>query len=273
MASTATSFQVMSLDRQMTGTSLSNWPRNERNIEDFTPEGRTALTRLQEQIWIRLPALSASQGAVVLIDPLTKVFAVEILGGADNYAESKEALKAFHRTVYSILHPDKENKNDDEVSEPDEDEDFQRKNLPFNLYAVAPLLTPNLVDNDAAADQILNEYLSFNINYNDFLVSGAKKFSAAEMKNLDIISLIERFDSMKFFRSVGLERFPSICLLARALMSRFSNNGFQERVFSVAGVAMSAKQCRMSFSHLEMRTILANNKQLFRDGVFKGIMN
>ncbi len=77
---------------------------------------------------------------------------------------------------------------------------------------------------------------------------------------------------MKFFCSVGLERFPYISLLARALMSRFSNNGFQERVFSVAGVAMSAKQCHMSFNHLEMCTLLAHNKELFRNGVFKSFM-
>lgn len=76
---------------------------------------------------------------------------------------------------------------------------------------------------------------------------------------------------MKFLRA-HRDQFPTVCLLARLLLGKFSNNGFQERVFSVAGNSMSAKQMRMSFSHLEKGTILANNKQLFRDGIFEGVM-
>ncbi len=272
MASTATSFQVMSLDRQMTGTSLAKWPRIERKLEDFTPEGHIALNRLKEQIRIRLPELSASQGAVVLLDPLTKLFAVDILGGPDKYGEAKDALQAFHRRVYSILHPDKEYENDNVAVDNEEDDPGQRRKLPFNLYAAAPVLTPNKIDKDSAANQVVDEYLSHTIHFNDFLVNGAKLFTSSKLKKLDIVSLIERLDSMKFFCSAGHERFPSITLLARALMSRFSNNSFQERVFSVAGVAMSAKQCSMSFSHLEMRTILAHNKELFKNGVFTSVV-
>ena len=93
----------------------------------------------------------------------------------------------------------------------------------------------------------------------------------AELASLDLVSLIERFDSMKFLRA-HTEKFPTICLLARSLLGKFTNNGFQERVFSVAGNSMSSKQTRMAFSHLEKRTVLANNKQLFRDGIFKGIL-
>ncbi len=265
MALTATSFQVMSLDCQMTGTSLSNWPRIERKLEDFTPEGHIALNCLKEQISIQLPKLSASQGAVVLLDPLPKLFAFDILGGPDKYKEAKDALQAFHRRVYSILHLDKEYENDNVAVDNEEDDPGQRRKLPFNLYAAAP-------DKDSAANQVVDEYLSHTIHFNDFLVNGAKQFTSSKLKKLDIVSLIERFDSMKFFRSVGHERFPSITLLAWPLMSRFSKNGFQERVFSVAGIAMSAKQCRMSFSHLEMHTILAHNKELFKNGVFMSVV-
>ncbi len=162
MASTATYFQVMSLERQMTGTSLSKWPRIERKLEDFTPEGCIAMNRLQEQIQICLPELSASQGAVVLLNPLTKVFAVEILGGDDKYAECKVALQAFHLRVYCILHPNKEHENNDVDFEEEEEEDdsSQRKKLPFNLYTAAvPVLSPNLINKDSAADQVLDQYL------------------------------------------------------------------------------------------------------------------
>lgn len=50
MASTATTFQVISLERQMTGTSLSKWPCIQKKLKDFSPEGCIALTCLQEQI-------------------------------------------------------------------------------------------------------------------------------------------------------------------------------------------------------------------------------
>ncbi len=98
-----------------------------------------------------------------------------------------------------------------------------------------------------------------------------KKFTSAELASLDVVSLIERFDSMKVL-CAHKERFPTICLLARSVMGKFSSNGFQERVFSIAGNAMNVRQCRMAFSHLEKWTVLANNKQLIWDGIFKGTL-
>ncbi len=72
---------------------------------------------------------------------------------------------------------------------------------------------------------------------------------------------------MRYFREEGLKVFPTICLLARIHFGKFSNAGFQERVFSTAGNAMDSNQTKMSFERLEMRTLLAHNKELIRDGV------
>ncbi len=43
MASEADSFGVIVLDRQMVGATIMMWPRVPRLVQDFTPEGHTAL--------------------------------------------------------------------------------------------------------------------------------------------------------------------------------------------------------------------------------------
>ena len=72
---------------------------------------------------------------------------------------------------------------------------------------------------------------------------------------------------MQYFCEEGSKVFPTICLLARIHFGKFSNAGFQERVFSTAGNVMDSNQTRMLSEHLEMRTLLARNKQLIREGV------
>lgn len=286
MASEADSFAVMVLNRQMVGTSISRWPRVDRPVQDFTEEGKIALKRLKEQINLRLPEISAQEGVIVILDPLTKVFARGILGGQTKYDASKAVLFQLHREIHKIHNSNAEdvvtrpedqlggnpedNNAADELETPTESA-TNRRNLPFNLFALSSDVEQDTVNPNKAADDILQEYIDYKVQYNDFLLDGAKKFSPAELANIDLVSLIERFDSMKFLRAHG-EKFPTICLLARSLMGKFSNNGFQERVFSVAGNAMGVKQCRMAFSHLEKRTILANNKQLFKEGIFKNVL-
>ena len=108
MASEADSFDVMVLDCQMVGATIMTWPRVPRLVRDFTPEGHTALKRLKEQIKLRLPELSASEGAVVIIDPLTKVFATDILGGRVKFQASKSFLLELHHKIYKIHHAGEE---------------------------------------------------------------------------------------------------------------------------------------------------------------------
>ena len=56
-------------------------------------------------------------------------------------------------------------------------------------------------------------------------------------------------------------------LLARIQLARLDNAGFQERVFSTASQVMTKGQARMAFDHLEMRTLLAHNKEYIRAGI------
>ena len=103
------------------------------------------------------------------------------------------------------------------------------------------------------------------IEYNDFLYPDTAFIS--NPNNVSIITLIRKFDTMRYFREEGSKVFSTICLLARFHFGKLSNAGFQERVFSTAGNVMDYNQTRMSFESLEMRTLLAHNKQLIREGV------
>ena len=65
----------------------------------------------------------------------------------------------------------------------------------------------------------------------------------------------------------GQEDYPAMTMLARLHFSRLDNSGFQERVFSTAGLAMSDNQARMAFVLMEMRTLLSHNKELIKRGI------
>lgn len=269
-------FKVMSLDHPETGTTLKAWSRLSLHVEDFSREGKIALDHLREQIHIRLPDVSSEQGAVVILDPMTKIFAHSILG-TEKYGSSKNILLHLHCTAYNVLHaPDKSTFQETIIAPTDSNmlvdafdvertaTEETREDLPFNIFASATV-------NMEIADSILENYLLHTIEFNKFLVPGADRFSEKKLCHLKNVSAIKRFDSMKFFAEYGQLHFPSICLLARSLMARFSNAGFQDRFFSVARLAMRTNQCCMSFDHLEKRTILARNKKLCQDGIIKGV--
>ena len=69
---------------------------------------------------------------------------------------------------------------------------------------------------------------------------------------------------MKYFRMKGQEDYPAVFLLARIQFSRLDNGGFQERMFSTSGNAMSNNQGSMEFDRLEKRTLRVHNKDLIR---------
>ena len=85
-------------------------------------------------------------------------------------------------------------------------------------------------------------------------------------KAVNIKELVLKFDTMKFFREEGTKKWPTITLLARIHFSKMDNSAFQERVFSTAANVMTKGQSMMAFDHLEMRTLLAQNKNMIRDG-------
>jgi hypothetical protein len=86
-------------------------------------------------------------------------------------------------------------------------------------------------------------------------------------KHLNLKELVTKFDTMKYFREKGAEEWPSITILARIHFSKMDNSAFQERVFSTAANVMSKAQNKMKFEHLEMRTLLVQNKHLIRQQI------
>ena len=81
------------------------------------------------------------------------------------------------------------------------------------------------------------------------------------------LELMTKFDTMKYFCLTGEKEWPTITMLARIHFSRMDNSAFQERVFSTASKVQGVVQNRMTFDHLEKRTLLAHNKELIRNNV------
>ena len=102
--------------------------------------------------------------------------------------------------------------------------------------------------------------------YNNYLFDDKNKLPGPGMK-VTIDQLITGFNSMAYFREDGSKHYKVITLLARIYFSRMENGGFQERMFSTASNAQKKNQGSMHFDHLKRRTLLAQNKQVIRDGV------
>lgn len=95
-------YEVLVLSRQHQRTSIKRWPRETRQVSEFTGIGKKCLKRLQLQIELRLPAPNPNDCLSVLIDPATKNF-VNWLLGADLFLKSRTLLKRKHRDAYMAL--------------------------------------------------------------------------------------------------------------------------------------------------------------------------
>ena len=280
-ATSKTSFKVMSLDKVSKTARIGNWPRTERDVERFTDIGKHCLHRVKLQIDLRLPAPSAQDSIAVLIDPVTKAFASFILGGLHD--DTIVELKKAHREAYKVLCGKKTGDDkveaDDMGEEGDEEENNVEEELdePEEEDSDDELLSTKVVvgpgdSNDAIAesliaeaDKVVDDWLNFPIEYNKYLFDENRKV-AMRNSRVDLLEVIANVDSMKFYRTIGAERYPSIVMLAKVHFARFDNAAFQERVFSVADNAMNKRQNRMGFDMLEIRTLLAANKKLIREG-------
>ena len=100
--------------------------------------------------------------------------------------------------------------------------------------------------------------------YSKYVFDGQPAMKVGTVGFKDIVA---SFDTMKYFREGGARDWPTITMLARNHFSKMDNSAFQERVFSTAANVMAKGQNRMQFDHLEMRTLLAQNKDLIRAGI------
>lgn len=289
-------FHVMSLGRMDINKKAANWPREYRKVSDFTELGKRCLNRMREQVLLRLPPLGPHDSIPVLLDPLTKSFAKQLLSQPSNlHDDTLEMLKSEHRAIYRVYHKkgttgttesgavdgnndgtatksdaskqaDVQDSEEEQKMEVDEDEDDER--FIFNIFAEAGDANDGGASDDEAvdleADDVVDQWLRHNVTYNDCLYENEEPFQGKG--KVGICELIEKFDSLSYLKSVGIDKFPTIVLLARVHMGKFENGGFQERVFSTAGNAQKYNQANMKSDELEMRTLLCHNKAMIDEG-------
>lgn len=275
-ATTKDTYEVMVLTRQPPATRLNNWPRTPRKVIDFTPAGKQCLHRLQEQVKLRLPPPSAAQCLSVLLDPATKKFATALLNENGLYVKTKELLKLKHRSTYKAFYAPPKAKGSDVVAEEDEQLDTPVEAVVDTGYTDDLLgMTCELAPEEAAeseetrtdkkADELFDEWMKHSVLFYKHVFDGSPPLP--EAGDCTFHELVAKFDTMKYFRDVGTREWPTITILARIHFSKMDNSAFQERVFSTASNVQRKTQSKMSFSHLEKRTLLAQNKELIRDNV------
>ena len=106
------------------------------------------------------------------------------------------------------------------------------------------------------ADIVFNNYLS---KYSDG--STASPINIDNGGKVDLVELVHKFDSLRYFDETGNQDFPSITLLARVHLSKMGNGGEQERLFSTASLAQGQRQGKMFHDRLEKRALLNHNKK------------
>ena len=120
---------------------------------------------------------------------------------------------------------------------------------------------------DQKADTLFKKWMDNDQVSNHYLFDKAKRLPEKDGAEITLAHVIVSFDTLKYFRKRGRTDYPAMTMLARIQFSRLDNSGFQERVFSTSSLAMAKNQSRMEFDQLEMRTLLAQNKELIQKGI------
>ena len=79
---------------------------------------------------------------------------------------------------------------------------------------------------------------------------------------ITINQVIASFDTRKYYNEKGSKDYPALYQMTRIQFSGMEKSGFQERVFSTGGNAMTKKQVSMNFDQLEQRVLISQNQEL-----------
>lgn len=282
----ASSYDLLEIGRQGPSTKLKNWPRKPKKLEEFTDAGKRCHERFRLQIEKRLPPPKKEDCLSVLLDPLTKGYAEKALLGKQLFDETHQLLKEKHRASYKAFHGPSEgnakekepsiSEGEEELAEPqpsgseagsDDEEDDES----LDMVCVIGSPPRSKVDGTEAlnrkADAELERWMEEKVIFDDYKFENAKPVPREAGQSISFYNLMQRFDTLRYFREKGAEDFPTITLLARIHFSRMTTAAFQERVFSTAKNAQEKNQGRMKFDHLEKRTLLSHNKELIRKKV------
>ena len=247
-------------------------------VEDFTPNGLHCLNRLRQQLILRLPAPSPQQCLSVLLDPATKGFGEMLLEEDGLFRKTRALLEEKHRDAWRAFHAPAEDKiGDDEEeevlaipTEKDSDDDDDDDDDDGDILNMTCELEPDDVSTDEDttekdADEVFEKWMSHKVKFSEYLFDPKQPIKA--VRKVKFKEIVAKFDTMNYFRKTGTKDWPTITVLARIHFSKMDNSAFQERVFSTAANVMSKVQNRMDFDHLEMRTLLVQNKDLIRKNI------
>ena len=217
----------------------------------------------------------------LLLDPGSKQFAENLLDEEGLFDSTRALLKEKHRDAWrSYNTPADDNSGGVVNTSNNEEEEEEELEVPTELHdddddddslgMVCELVEGSVEDvdsdtSDKNADEVFEKWMSHKVNFSKYVFD-----SQPAMKDSGTVQfkeIVAKFDTMKYFRETGNTDWPTICMLARIHFSKMDNSAFQERVFSTASNIMSKGQSRMAFDHLEMRTLLAQNKDLIRAGI------
>ena len=180
--------------------------------------------------------------------------------GTELYAKAVAILKAEHQKVFIITKKAKEVDDTaeaeitkDTTEEPKEDlqiptapkeetddEDDIITGFSCNVF---PKNREKDEEEDpyAKADKLLDKFLTEDQISNSYLLDCATRLPEDKGARIRINKVIASFNIIKYYKVKGSKDYPSICQLARTQFLRMENSGFQERVFSTGGNAMTKK--------------------------------
>ena len=253
-------------------------------VEDFTDAGKLCRERLQHQIAKRLPNPTAMECLPVLLDPATKSVATWLLEDDELLHETTSLLKEKHAEAYKAckskdklkqarptgaekssaldvddsLHAGDDNTEDDGEDYGGEDDD----DGPGIVISGGDNREEDLA---AKADEVFENWMKNKVRFGDFLFDGVAPLVPSKATgSVTFKELVSKFDTMKYYREVGSDEFPSVALLARIHFSTMINSGFQERVFSTCKNVMGSNQARLPMEHMEKKALLCQNADLIR---------
>ena len=280
-----TEFKVMRIGNRVSpNATLKYWPREIRQVSDFTDKGKKCFERLRHQMSERLPPLESRQCMATLLDPTTKLFAKVLLTAesATLYEETRSMLKLKHQEVYNLIHRKESNEpngeaavgtaaadadGDELLAEPtvmdSDDEDDILMSVADEAYQEQGAEVDDL---NTEADAQFDKWMAEVPTWNKYLLEDVPQIKEKELRLKDVIG---KFDTRKYYREYASDKYPAISMLARIHFSRMDNAAFQERVFSTAASAQSKNQANMAFNNLEKRTLLQANRELIREGIIK----
>jgi hypothetical protein len=260
------SFKILDLHhRPSINTMITNFPREPKDLEDFTNHGKICNTRLKEQLKLRFKFDKDYQFLPVFLDPITCPLASKLIP-QEYYNDTLLCFKAKHLEIYNKMHPPQDlldnmgvNNDTDNILINTENSDNMLLSLDLEMD-LEDLTTTVIRTTSDVANEIIEYWFeeTKKIDWVKFMHVGTEKH------NKDVVTSYWKIcygDMLRWFKEVGKDKFPTLAVLARCELGRMNNSGYQERVFSSANSAMGVKQAKMSFQQLEQRTLLFHNKK------------